>query len=239
MGYEIIYSFHPKDEEGSYKKDEVKELKKKLGEPFEDISLEKLASTIMSQLARRDIWIFDVKIYELVKREISFRETKGGIVVKNKKFLLDGDLNIVVQEMDEVPAKPQNGLVNIAPQQPMNDVMVNIAGPQRSQKPIKWVALDPDLPNLDKVRSLGLAFTPDKRYPVFHESAHAKKFGVMVYVVMDDKKREVTVEDTYFLNADQILQQGFVSSVDKEVDSPKLQFDDAYKDVIPDIRGRR
>lgn len=238
MGYEIIYSFHPKDEEGSYKKDEVKELKKKLGEPFEDVSLEKLASTIMSQLARRDIWIFDVKIYELVKREISFRETKGGIVIKNKKFLLDGEMNIVVQEMDEVVTKHQNGLVNITAQ-PVNGGMINLAGPQRPQRPIKWVALDPDLPNLDKVKGSGLAFTPDKRYPVFSESVHPKKFGVMVYVMMDDNKREVTVEDTYFLNADQILQQGFISSVDKEVGSPRLQFEDAYKDVIPDIRGRK
>jgi hypothetical protein len=237
MGYEIIYSFHPKDEEGSYKKDEVKELKKKLGEPFEDVLLDKLASTIMSQLARRDIWIFDVKIYELVKREISFRETKGGIVIKNKKFLLDGEMNIVVQEMDEVPAKPQNGLVNIAAQP--NGGMINLAGPQRPQRPIKWVALDPDLPNLDKVKSSGLAFTPDKRYPVFSESTHPKKFGVMIYVMMDDNKREVTLEDTYFLNADQILQQGFVSSVDQEVGVPKLKFDDSYKDIIPDIRGRR
>jgi hypothetical protein len=57
--------------------------------------------------------------------------------------------------------------------------------------------------------------------------------------MMDDNRREVTVEDTYFLNADQILQQGFASSVDKEVGAPKLKFDDAYKDVIPDIRGRR
>lgn len=239
MGYEILYSFHPKDEEGNYKKDEIKELKKKLGEPFEDILLERLASTIMSQLARRDIWIFDVKIYELVKREISFRETKGGIVIKNKKFLLDGEMNIVVQEMDEVSAKPQNGLVNIANPHTNGGPLVNIAGPQRPQRPIKWVALDPDLPNLDKVKSSGLAFTPDKRYPVFSESAHPKKFGVLIYLMMDDNKREVTLEDTYFLNADQILQQGFVSSVDKEVGMPKLKFDESYKDVIPDIRGRR
>jgi hypothetical protein len=237
MGYEIIYSFHPRDEEGNYKKDEIKELKKKLGDPFEDVTKEKLASMVMSQLARRDIWIFDVKIYELVKREISFRETKGGIVIGNKKFMLDDEANITVQEITEIPAvaAPTHALV---PQHNGNMPLVNLVNPARPNRAIKWVVLDPDLPNLDKVKTSGLAFTPDKRYPVFSEIAHPKKIGVQIYQMMDDNKREVTLEDTYFLNADQILQQGFVSSIDKEVGAPKLKFEDTYKDTIPDIRGR-
>lgn len=235
MGYEICYAFHPKDEEGSYKKDEVKELKKKLGEPFEEISLERLASTIMSQLARRDIWIFDVKIHELVKREVSFRETKGGIVIKNKKFLLDDEANIVVQEINDTPM-PSNALV---PKHNGTAPLVNIATPLNTSRVLKWVTLDPDLRNLDIVKSANLAFMPDKRYPVFAEMQHPKKFGVMVYQMMDENKREVSVEDTYFLNADQVLQKGFVSSIDKDIGSPKLKFEDTYKDVIPDIRGRR
>lgn len=236
MGYEIVYKFYPKDGEGNYKKDEIKELKKKLGEPFEDISREKLASTIMSQLARRDIWILpDVKIYELVKREVSFRETKGGIVIGNKKFMLDDEANIVVQEAEEAPAKPVQALVP----QHNGGQLVNLAGPTRAPKPIKWVALDPDIPNLDKVKASNLAFTPDKRYPVFSQTQHPRKMGVQIYQMMDDNKREISIEDTYFLNADQVMEQGFASSVDREGAAPKLKFDDAYKDVIPDIRGRR
>ena len=96
MGYEVVYFFHPRDEEGNYQKNETKELKKKVGDAFEDVPLEKLASVVMSQLARRDIWVFDVKIQELVKKEISFKETKGGIVIKNKKFLEFDDNQILL-----------------------------------------------------------------------------------------------------------------------------------------------
>ena len=51
VGYEIIYSYHEK-QDGNYNKEETKTLKKKVGDPFEDVSLETLASSVMGQLAR-------------------------------------------------------------------------------------------------------------------------------------------------------------------------------------------
>jgi len=231
MGYEVIYKYHEKDESGNYKKDEIKELKKKIGTAYEDVTLEKLASVIMSQLARRDVWILpDVEIYEYKKVKINFRETKGGIVIKNKKFELDTDANIIVHEFTE--GQPTNGMM--VPVQPPNN-KINIAGP--TGRPIKWVALDPDERNLARVRGSGLSFVPNKRYPVFSEAADPKQFGRMIYTMLDENKREVTTFDDYFLNADQKMVQGFHSTVDRDSE-PKLAYGNYEKDPMPDIRGR-
>lgn len=233
MGYEVVFHIHEKDSSGNYNKEEIKELKKKVGTPYEEIPLEKLASVIMSQLARRDIWVLpDVEIYEYKKSKINFRETKGGIIIKNKKFELDTDANIVIHEFTE--GQPQiNGAMLPVVMPPNNKI--NIAGP--TGRPIKWVTLDPDDRNLAKVKGSGLAFIPNKRYPVFNEVSHPKQFGVMIYTMLDENKREVTVTDEYFLNADQKLIQGFNSTVDRDFEQ-KLSFGDYGKDPMPDIRRR-
>jgi len=238
MGFEVIYKYHEKDDSGNYNKEVVNEMKKKVGTAYEDLPLEKLASVIMSQLARRDIWILpDVEIYEYKKTKISFRETKGGIVIKNKKFELDTDSNIVVHEFTE--GQPANAPINytngaMVPAQPPNN-KINIAGP--TGRPIKWVALDPDERNLGRVKGSGLAFLPNKRYPVFMEAPDPKSFGRMIYTMLDENKREVTIFDDYFLNADQKMVQGFNSTVDRDAE-PKLSFGEYEKDTMPDIRGR-
>lgn len=242
MGYEVVYKYHEKDESGNYNKDEVKELKKKIGTPYEDMPLEKLASIIMSQLARRDIWILpDVEIYEYKKTKINFRETKGGIVIKNKKFELDTDANIIVHDFQDgsVPAPvpiptPSGALVHHNGALANNKV--NLAAP--TGRPIKFVTLDPDERNLVKVKSSGLAFVENKRYPVFSEMTHPKQFGVMIYTMLDENKREVTVTDEFFLNADQKLIQGFNSTVDRGGSEAKLSYGEYEREQMPDIRRR-
>jgi hypothetical protein len=74
MGYEITYSYHEKADEG-YNKEETKSKKKKVGDPFEDVPLEKLASEIIKLMARRDIFVVGFEIFELAKKEVTFRET--------------------------------------------------------------------------------------------------------------------------------------------------------------------
>ena len=88
MGYEIIcyYKKRKKSDEES-PSDEALSFKKRIGDPYEETPIEKLAAAIMMQLARRDIWVDDVEIYEISKKKISFKETKSGIVIKNKKFI--------------------------------------------------------------------------------------------------------------------------------------------------------
>jgi hypothetical protein len=118
MGFEITYKFHEKLEEGGYDKEKVKELKKEIGEPFEDIPLQKLAAAIMLQLARRDVWVIDVEVTEVVRKKIKFKEVEGGISLKNKKFTLEsiaGGLEPVQEAAP--PPQPQPQII-LPPQQP-------------------------------------------------------------------------------------------------------------------------
>jgi len=57
MAFEIKYIFHDRDENGQYNTENSQEKTVKLGKFLEDIPLEKVASSIMSYLARRDIWV--------------------------------------------------------------------------------------------------------------------------------------------------------------------------------------
>jgi hypothetical protein len=91
MGYEVIYKFHERLPDGKYA-EEVKETKKTVGKVHQEIPLSKLATVIMSQLARRDIWIIDVDIFEYTKKKISFKEPMDGkgLILKGKRFNITG-----------------------------------------------------------------------------------------------------------------------------------------------------
>ena len=247
MGFEVVYKYWDKLEDGSYNKDEVKEMKRKVGEPFEDVSLEALAQKIMAQMARRDIWVLpEVEIYELKKQKISFRETKGGVIIKNKKFFLDTENNsLVVQELPPeqptsmlpVPTnnvQPHNNLPAVAPH---NNLPLNYQQQQGPRRPLKFVVLDDGgvvqdgngnrIPVAMLIKRSGLQFRPQQRYPVFQEmddprDKRVDKLGApaldrkKVYVMWDDMKREVTVSQDYFVPADVRLEK---SSPDDPWDS--------------------
>ena len=69
MGYEVKYIYHPRKEDGpGYDAEITEEKTAKVGKPFDDTPLEKCAAAIMAQLARRDVWVVDVEVYELVRR---------------------------------------------------------------------------------------------------------------------------------------------------------------------------
>jgi len=68
MGYEVIY--HYKEKLNGEFSEETKTYKKRIGDPYEELPPEKLASVIFGQLARRDIYVKDVEIYEITKKKI-------------------------------------------------------------------------------------------------------------------------------------------------------------------------
>ena len=108
MAFEITYRYHPRLEEGvGYDHDVTDEKKVKVGKPFDDTPLEKCAAAITAQLARRDIWVIDVVVYELVRKEISFKESKDGrgIVLKNKRFTLNSTAELIAEDLVEVPTQ--------------------------------------------------------------------------------------------------------------------------------------
>src|SRR5690606_33375022 len=89
LGFEITLKFHEEISKGEYNKDELKTKTTKVGGPLEDVPIEVLAGKVIAQLARRNILVVDVEIYEITKKKISFKETSDGILIKNKKFRFD------------------------------------------------------------------------------------------------------------------------------------------------------
>jgi hypothetical protein len=238
MGYEVWYSYHEKTDEG-YNKEEVKKLKKRIGDPFEDVPLEKLAAAIMTQYARRDIWVIGVEILELSKKDVNFREAKNGIIIKNKKFLWGENSNIVVEDMEPAPA-PQLPVVhqpNTSPQAPIATQPHN--GGQL--RPLKFMRFVPELHMMPEVKSKGLKFTPDKAYPVFHIQPHPSGIGE-VFKMVDDNNREHLISDKYFVPAVTNLladrELGFSES-SKDRDGGNLYWGGAHQDPdMPDVRRR-
>jgi hypothetical protein len=221
MGFEVHYKYHERTEGGSYNRDETKTFKKKVGDPFEDVPLEKLAAAVMAQLARRDVYVFEPEIYELSKKPINFKESKGGIILKNKKFLFDGggeDASTIVVEDIIQQAPPQqyapqyqqangngngNGhypQVNIAGQAPARPTTPGQHPHERQgpRRPVDWVTFAPELQQMTEVRQKNLRFTPDKKYPVFEKRTSPTGVGE-VFVMLDDTGREQLVSDKYFV----------------------------------------
>lgn len=87
--YEITFHYYEEIRRGEYNRDESKSRTIKVGTPEEDTPLETAASKIISQMARRNILVHDVEIYEFTKKKLSFKETPDGISIKNKKFKFD------------------------------------------------------------------------------------------------------------------------------------------------------
>lgn len=254
MGYECTYKYHERAEEGGYNRDETKSFKKKVGDPFEEVSLEKLAGAVMAQLARRDIWIIDIEVFELSKKQISFKEAKGGIILKNKKFLFDGGddtSSVIVQDIVQAPAPQviappsQNGQhVNIQGQAPLNPMTGgNLQPHERGQpkRPIDWMVFSPELHMMPEVKQKNLRLTPEKKYPIFEKKESVG--GGEVYVIADDTGREQLVSDKYFVPANVNLfadrELGF-SQNQQQRDGGKLYWGGANNEPdMPDIRGRR
>lgn len=107
MGYKITLTFHPRREGGGYDTDRTEEQVVKVGKPFEETPIERCAAVIMSQMARRDVWVIDVKPVELVRTPITFKECKDGrgIVLKNKKFSFNDTAQLASEDLGAPPVR--------------------------------------------------------------------------------------------------------------------------------------
>lgn len=253
MGFECTYHYHEKVD-GEYNREEKKTFKKKVGDPFDDIPLEKLAASIMAQMARRDIWIVDVEIAELSKKAISFKETKGGIIIKNKKFSFDGNDEstfIAVEEIVKSPCETAQYTVtefqsNQArlPSQQLSAAAVhphNVVAPKLiSRRPVDQMVFLPEALHLHQAKQKNLRFTVNKKYMIFEKKPAPN--GGELFLTQDDTGREITVSDVYFvpgnvnLVADKELN---FSESPEEKDGGNLYWGNASIDNgMPDLRRR-
>jgi hypothetical protein len=253
VGFECWYHYHEKID-GEYNKEETKILKKKVGDPFDDIPLEKLAAAIMAQLARRDIWIVNVDVFELSKKQINFKEAKGGIVIKNKKFLFDcgGDSSFVTVEdfvegqsnqqftVKEYQAPTQLNIQGQSLSAAKTTIHPHNQNPQQ-RKPVAFMVFVPEPQQLHESRRKNLRFTVNKKYAVLERRPSPTGIGE-IFVIQDDTGREQAVSDAYFVPANINLiadrELGF-SETQQEKDGGTLYWGNASSDPgMPDIRRR-
>lgn len=243
MGFEILYKYHEKLEDGGYNKEEEKEMKRKVGKAYDDVPLSKLAVSVLGQLARRDIWVTDVEVYEYKKQKISFRESKNGIVIKNKKFSYDTADGAELIEEDEY-TQPQQMMVypHQKPQVHQNGAMVPVdpTKPEASLKnlrPVKIVEVDPDVAVVREIEQKKLKFTVGKKYPVY-KVKEGLTLGTWIYSMIDDLGRDIhDIQDKYFCapNAVYVNDNAIDGFENGKENAPKLMFEGERDDGMPDL----
>lgn len=209
MGYECVLHYHEEIAKGEYNKDEMKTKSLKIGSPYDDIPLEMLAGKIMAQLARRNMLIVDVEIFEFAKKKLSYKETEDGILIKNKKFGFDDDqiiynsLNVSsnVEEIDVAENLPSNKVEythNVTPVVSPANLNINIS--PKKIKPIRYELFQPAdtyLMNIYKTKKM--PFTLNAKYPIFKETPAGLDVRTgMNYLTKDDNGQDRTVNDKYF-----------------------------------------
>lgn len=239
MGFEVHYSYYDKEND-DYKKDELKTFKKKVGDPFEDVSLEKLSASIMGQLARRDVFIKDVEIFELSRKKVSFKETKAGLVIKNRKISFDSMDESSISVAEEKELKSNSCSINQDVEQPAAEEKKVLKSQIKNKKPLSVVIFDPPLQYYNDIRQKGFKLTKNKKYEVFQKKMSKNGIGE-VYLILDDASKEQFVPDEYFIPASTSL-IGDDSSVSSPVrdEGPDLLWDGVVgvDSSMPNLRSR-
>lgn len=236
MGYEIIFKYKEASESpGSYK-DEVLEKTQRVGKVTDDVGLEVLAGKIMSQLARRNVLIVDVEIYEYAKKKLSYRETSDGIVIKNKKFSFDSGAVVMTDEFEEEFKPIPSPSKELADRSCPMSARVNVA--PKVRRPIRYEIFEPEPMALFKAQQKGLKFTVGKKYPIYSEDSFG---GTITYNTADDKGKEINVSSEYFVAMGSGLtqQDDGPTYVGAENQKQEINLWNSYESVdMPDIRRK-
>jgi len=258
MGFEIKYFYKEASEDAGVYKEEVLSKTSKIGKFDEEISLEVLAGKIMSQLARRNILIVDIEIYEYAKKKIGYKETDSGILIKNKKFSFDSgsviestseedeDLSeileneVLLSKIKKAIGSVDSAKVNIA-QRVKNTNVANANATKSSsgKRIIRRETYDPEIVSKHKVEQRGLKFTVGRSYPIFSEKSVVG--GIINYLTEDDTGREVEVSCDCFVAQSSGLSfqesdpQYVGGEGQKEVD---LWSNVSTENSVPDIRRK-
>lgn len=106
MGYEVTY--HYREEENGILSEDVKTKTVKIGTHSDDTPIDVCAGKIMGQLARRNIVLEDVEIYEYTKKKLSFKQLDDGIQIGKRKFDYDDGPPLGTEGVSVKPDPPQH-----------------------------------------------------------------------------------------------------------------------------------
>lgn len=253
MGFEITYFYkESNDTPGNYG-EEVLSKTTKIGKFEEEVSLDVLAGKIISQLARRNILIVDIEIFEYTKKKISYKETPNGIFIKNKKFSFDSGA-MVRQEEENIDEELSEILqnekllekikkhLNIQSKNCSNDSrnsninLANRTSSSSSKRALRQEVYDPEITTKFKIEQKGYKFTVGRKYSIFSEKSFG---GAIVYQTKDDTGREVEVASDCFI----VPPAGLSFDEEPQYYGGDSQDVDLWKNVrteenMPDIRRR-
>lgn len=245
MGFSVSYKYYERLPNGDYNREELKDMKRKVGDPLDDTTLEELASKILAQMARRDIWVQDVEIFEYEKKKITFKETPGGIVLKNKKFNLDTISHCL--EASEITTTQVQKVAQLNPgspiQQKKNGEAIVVPEELQGQVPIRIEIYDPE-PDMLKAGMVKGKFTIGRKYPIFSETRDPREatFGKelpILYITIDDLGRRMPAPSVVFRPEGRGLIGGDFSNGNALASKGDgLIWDSAEKQDTIDIRGR-
>lgn len=238
MGYEVKIVYHPRKESGGYDLERKEEEVVKVGRPFDETSLERLAGVVMSQMARRDVFVLaeETEVIELVRNKISFKECKDGkgIVLKNKKFSFNEAAQMVAEDLgvpDPVQYTPQPVHQNFFPHEVQYQQPAVIV-PQQQAQPAPVAA-----PN-------------NGQYQHPHEALAAQRQSTNIEDLYANPNKPIPVVRQGATNRRPVNQKKVIYKVYLEPDSPyrkeirqlpcRLSYDKEYPvhEVIPSPSGR-
>lgn len=259
MAYELTYHFKESIAPGKYA-EEVKTMTKKIGGLDDETPIETVAGKIMAQLARRNIMVVDVEIYEFTKKKLSYRETEDGIVIKNKKFRFD-DGPVAVETVTAAPTDPDYSEYDepeayVTPQlpAPQKQTLPATPAPRRRGKPMHVCIYEP----------LGVPanyMTPGKMYPIWNEEqvlppgmnnidpkltpeeriAHLRRINSMaktMYEVENDRGQSVKIAPENF-SAPTAGLRIENEVIDKHQDTGPKLLGNFIEEPMPDFRSMR
>lgn len=226
MGYEIIYSYQDKTEKGF--SEEIKTFKKRVGDPYEEFPLDKLSGVICCQLARRDIYVKDVEIYEITKKKINFKETKNGIILKNKKYLFNENFEPVFSsDLDNESSKETSATTEV------NKVNIDKNTNIDTNRVLKRMTFVPEPQQQIDLLKKGIKLTPDKSYNIHSIESHPNGVNE-IYSLIDDKNKIQKVSDLYFVPVNSLdLEDNNQSS---NLSEDGLNWSGAIRDDLPQLR---
>jgi len=240
MGYEVCYKYKESAGSPGVYSDEIKDRMVMIGSISEDVSLEALASKLMTQLARRNIFIVDVEIYEYARKKVSYRETESGIVIKNRKFSFDSGRVVETDDLAEAESRDEDDDFKPvpSPSRDLADKSCPLSNRSRPRRPIRQEIYDPEPMSEFKAKQKGLKFTKGRKYPIYSESSMG---STVVYKTKDDAGKEVDVSSEYFvaIGAGLVDQNPGPEYVGAEDQRDEINLWRNYEQVdMPEIRRR-
>lgn len=223
MSYSVTFHYREEIQKGVYSEEEkIKTIK--VGSYDEDVPLEVVAGKIFAQLARRNILVVDVEIFEFIKNKLNYREASDGIVIKNKKFKFDDGVGVSASESSDESQDTAKQLLEILASNPeLADILRGggrpsptresslvstppQAFPPRSlphekvvrEKVLRSEIFDPPNWLLQEARKRGLKFTVGKQYPILREKVNPNPGAGIDYTTINDMGEKQILAGLHF-----------------------------------------